>query len=671
MALFKICKGAETNLPQTLTNGYCYFCTDTANFYIDYEDPYGALTRSKISAKYADKLRYTEDGNFVEIEPADVLTKNNYEAAIGVVATDKNGLMSSADKNKLDGIADGAEVNVQPDWNQNDETADDYVKNRPGGYYGDPVYSDIDIYNSTISDAVAEIVNPGFSFVVGNVYTVTIGDVSNTYTAFAETFQGTDCVSIGEVGLNEAYSAGGTFAAGTATIGTSSACLMICPSADVGKVIRITTSGITREAHKIPEDLLDLSEINTKIDVKIDEQSERCNKLQQDISDINSLLTTGPITFTNEKDQILIGEHYNREGFTIKMINNDSGYTEFSRNGLHVSYVDEDNLSINVTKSVISIGSRNNGTISMEFAPTDSVHGGPYFFAHDGKGNSTYFSSSGKIVNSKKLLQLADADVDSNDKATTIRGVKIPEQDYDAANKKYVDDMAPTMVVNVTVTDGVYTADKTSQEIASAVVNNKKNVVAVLCTGSEYNTLRCSYANLTDTTSQSVFIVWDHDSKTRAIMTISNDGTNDSITVNKDPFTMTIGIEQTTNEQGDAVYTSAYTADDIFNAISSHIVPVCMFENSNGLVFGTLSNYNASNGCFQFTTTDGSDCGVYYVNIYANGNIEVGKTSIPTYTEATTTESGLMSATDKVKLDGVASNAASVIIKTWTTADIA
>ena len=78
MSLFKICKGAETNLPQTLTNGYCYFCTDTANFYIDYADPYGALTRSKISAKYADKLRYTEDGNFVEIEPTDVLTKNNY-----------------------------------------------------------------------------------------------------------------------------------------------------------------------------------------------------------------------------------------------------------------------------------------------------------------------------------------------------------------------------------------------------------------------------------------------------------------------------------------------------------------------------------------------------------------------------------------------------------------
>lgn len=131
MSLFKICKGAETNLPQTLTNGYCYFCTDTTNFYIDYTDTYGALTRSKISAKYADKLRYTEDGNFVEIEPTDVLTKNNYETAIGVAATDKNGLMSSGDKTKLDGIADGAEVNVQSDWSQDTDTDDSYIKNRP------------------------------------------------------------------------------------------------------------------------------------------------------------------------------------------------------------------------------------------------------------------------------------------------------------------------------------------------------------------------------------------------------------------------------------------------------------------------------------------------------------------------------------------------------------
>lgn len=42
-----------------------------------------------------------------------------------------DGLMSSTDKTKLDGIEAGAEVNVQSDWNQTTTTADDYIKNKP------------------------------------------------------------------------------------------------------------------------------------------------------------------------------------------------------------------------------------------------------------------------------------------------------------------------------------------------------------------------------------------------------------------------------------------------------------------------------------------------------------------------------------------------------------
>ena len=38
---------------------------------------------------------------------------------------------TTADKNKLDGIAAGAEVNVQSDWNQSNSSADDFIKNKP------------------------------------------------------------------------------------------------------------------------------------------------------------------------------------------------------------------------------------------------------------------------------------------------------------------------------------------------------------------------------------------------------------------------------------------------------------------------------------------------------------------------------------------------------------
>lgn len=45
--------------------------------------------------------------------------------------TTASGLMSAADKTKLNGIEAGAEVNIQSDWNQATATAKDYIKNKP------------------------------------------------------------------------------------------------------------------------------------------------------------------------------------------------------------------------------------------------------------------------------------------------------------------------------------------------------------------------------------------------------------------------------------------------------------------------------------------------------------------------------------------------------------
>lgn len=55
------------------------------------------------------------------------LTDTTYSDA----TTSASGLMSSTDKTKLDGIASGAEVNVQANWTQTTTTADDYIKNKP------------------------------------------------------------------------------------------------------------------------------------------------------------------------------------------------------------------------------------------------------------------------------------------------------------------------------------------------------------------------------------------------------------------------------------------------------------------------------------------------------------------------------------------------------------
>ena len=45
--------------------------------------------------------------------------------------TSAAGLMSAADKTKLTGIASGAEVNVQADWNERDSSSDAYIKHKP------------------------------------------------------------------------------------------------------------------------------------------------------------------------------------------------------------------------------------------------------------------------------------------------------------------------------------------------------------------------------------------------------------------------------------------------------------------------------------------------------------------------------------------------------------
>jgi len=45
--------------------------------------------------------------------------------------TSASGLMSAADKTKLNGIATGAEVNVQADWNESSSSSDAYIKNKP------------------------------------------------------------------------------------------------------------------------------------------------------------------------------------------------------------------------------------------------------------------------------------------------------------------------------------------------------------------------------------------------------------------------------------------------------------------------------------------------------------------------------------------------------------
>ena len=82
----------------------------------------------KITVPYASDAG-TVNGKTVAVNvPADAkFTDTTYTDA----TTSASGLMSSTDKTKLNGIASGAEVNVQADWNETSSSSDAYIQNKP------------------------------------------------------------------------------------------------------------------------------------------------------------------------------------------------------------------------------------------------------------------------------------------------------------------------------------------------------------------------------------------------------------------------------------------------------------------------------------------------------------------------------------------------------------
>lgn len=122
MAMFKVLRGVEANIPSTYTDGCIYFCKDTSNYYIDYIGTDGELHRSKIAAGYADKLRYMKDSQSIDVNPADIITKDNYLTVIGTATDSKAGLMSGAEHTKLTGIESGANKTIVDDAIKADST---------------------------------------------------------------------------------------------------------------------------------------------------------------------------------------------------------------------------------------------------------------------------------------------------------------------------------------------------------------------------------------------------------------------------------------------------------------------------------------------------------------------------------------------------------------------
>ena len=108
-----------------------------------YDTSAGSGTTSHIYIPVNDLVDVYTKGNGIDISASNIVSvkidSNNANGlsvgenglSLSTATTTSSGAMSSTDKSKLNGIASGAEVNVQSDWNQTNTGADDYIKNKP------------------------------------------------------------------------------------------------------------------------------------------------------------------------------------------------------------------------------------------------------------------------------------------------------------------------------------------------------------------------------------------------------------------------------------------------------------------------------------------------------------------------------------------------------------
>ena len=118
--------------------------------------------------------------NFVGTSPVSVTadtTNKKVTIAVSEATTSAAGLMSSSDKTKLNGIASGAEVNVQSDWNVTDTNSDAFIKNKPSIPTN---FSDLNNRNQ----ALVEWGGPSLSGDVSPLEVATIDDLGHNKFAF-------------------------------------------------------------------------------------------------------------------------------------------------------------------------------------------------------------------------------------------------------------------------------------------------------------------------------------------------------------------------------------------------------------------------------------------------------------------------------------------------------
>ena len=120
------------NKPENLVQDPSYVHTDNNYTSADKSKLDGIQAGAEVNVQSDWSQSDSSADDFIKNKPSNLVQDASY------VHTDNN--FTDTLKDKLDGIAAGAEVNVQSDWNQNTTTADDYIKNKPANLVQDANY---------------------------------------------------------------------------------------------------------------------------------------------------------------------------------------------------------------------------------------------------------------------------------------------------------------------------------------------------------------------------------------------------------------------------------------------------------------------------------------------------------------------------------------------------
>ena len=132
--------------------------TDTTDLsYIEnkptlFSGDYGDLTNTPSIPGEDDIYEYTAD--FITDGTGITIDENDTSNTITISVTNE---FTDAHETKLDGIADGAEVNVQSDWNEVDISSDAFIQNKPTLFSGD--YGDLSNRPTLFSGDYNDLIN--------------------------------------------------------------------------------------------------------------------------------------------------------------------------------------------------------------------------------------------------------------------------------------------------------------------------------------------------------------------------------------------------------------------------------------------------------------------------------------------------------------------------------